>query len=62
MQMLFSKMDEQAWASVQAWNMRMRVEHVKEKETSTFFFPHPLALEVNKSPVVSFFICTLEDL
>lgn len=60
--MLFSKMDEQAWASVQAWNMRMRVEHVKEKETSTFFFPHPLALEVNKSPAVSFFICTLEDL
>ena len=48
--------------SVQAWNMRMRAEHVKEKETSTFLFPHPLALEVNNSPAVSFFICTLEDL
>ena len=55
-------MDERACASVQAWNMRMREEHMKEKETSTFFFPHPLALEVNKSPAVSFFIRTLEDL
>ena len=55
-------MDERACASVQAWNMRMRAEHGKEKEMLTFFFPHPLTLEVNKSLAVSFFICTLEDL
>ena len=55
--MLFSKMDERACASVQAWNMRTRAEHVKEKETL-----NSLALEVNKSPAVSFFIRTLEDL
>ena len=65
-QTLFSKMDEQACASVQVRNMRTRAEREKEKETSisSFPHPHPLALEVNKSPAVSIFIRedTLEDL
>lgn len=34
----------------------------ERKRNVDFLLSHLLALEVNKSPAVSFFICTLEDL
>ena len=33
-----------------------------EKEMFIFYFPHPFAQEVNKSPTVSIFIHTRKDL